>query len=236
MSTINIDPKKPITNERNAKLMIVSFRLMRLTVGVLGLTIGVFLPIIAAILSDCYHLQESISHYYYTIAGDVFVGLLCAVAFFLIIYPGEGKWEDLWTNIAGICALGVACFPTCYSQLDTTCTKYSFEYANWVSTIHLIFAGAFFLILGGVAFFQFSKITTPMTDVELLRRKRFYKISGVIMWTCIAALAPMALDEKLTFASTYNYFLSTNKIVFFVEVIALVTFGSCWLRKGTELQ
>jgi hypothetical protein len=73
---------------------------------------------------------------------------------FLIIYPGDGRWEDLWTNIAGVCALDVAFFPTGYNQLDNACTKFSFEYAEWVSIVHLLSAGAFFLILGGVAFFS----------------------------------------------------------------------------------
>jgi multisubunit Na+/H+ antiporter MnhG subunit len=203
---------------------------MRLTVGILGLSIGILLPIITALLSNCYFLQESISHYYYTIAGDVFVGLLCAVAFFLIIYPGEGRWEDLWANIAGICAIGVALFPTGYHQQNDACTRKYFDYDNWVSTVHLLSAGAFFIILGGVAIFQFPKITAPMTAKELVNRQWFYKGCGIVMWLCIAALAPMKLSDN------YNHFLSVNKVVFFAEVIALVAFGCCWLTKGTELQ
>ncbi|QJW88744.1 hypothetical protein HNV11_04790 [Spirosoma taeanense] len=230
MATIKVDSTEPVTSNRQAKLIVVSFRLMRLIVGVLGLSIGILLPIIAALFSNCSLLQESISHYYYTVTGDVFVGLLCAVAFFLILYPGEGRWEDLWTNIAGICALGVAFFPTGYDQQNNACTKYSFEYAQWVSTIHLLSAGAFFIILGGVAFFQFSKITAPMTVIERKNRQWFYKGCGIVMWLCIAVLIPM------TFLESYSYFLSVNKIVFFAEVIALVAFGWCWLKKGTELQ
>lgn len=230
MAIINVNPKKNLTSNRHSKLMVMSFRLMRLIVGILGLIIGIILPIISALLSDCFHIQESISHYYYTIAGDVFVGLLCAVAFFLIMYPGEGKWEDLWTNIAGVCALAVAFFPTGYYQIIDTCTKYSFVFSNWVSKLHLIFAGLFFIILGGVAFFQFPKITAQMTNREFVNRKWFYKGCGITMWICILILLPM------TFSESYSHFLSVNKIVFFIEVLALVAFGWCWLKKGTELQ
>jgi hypothetical protein len=230
MAVINVNLRKNVTNDRRAQLMVVSFRLMRIIVGILGLSIGIILPIISALFSDCFHIQESISHYYYTIAGDVFVGLLCAVAFFLISYPGEGMWEDLWTNIAGVCALVVAFFPTSYCQIIDTCTKYSFVYGNWVSKLHLISAGLFFIILGGVAFFQFPKITAQMTHRELVNRQWFYKGCGIAMWICILTLLPM------TFSESYSHFLSLNKIVFFIEVIALVAFGWCWLKKGTELQ
>lgn len=230
MAIIKVNSTKSLTSDRQAKLMVVSFRLMRLIVGILGLSIGILLPIIAAFLSGCSLLQDSISHYYYTVAGDVFVGLLCAVAFFLILYPGEGRWEDIWTNIAGVCALGVAFFPTGYHQQNDACTKYSFEYERWVSILHLLSAGAFFIILGGVTFFQFSKITAPMTARERLNRKWFYKGCGIAMWLCIAVLIPM------TFSENYSRFLSVNKLVFVAEVIALVAFGWCWLKKGTELQ
>lgn len=235
MSKIDVNLTKNLNNKRDAKLIIVSFRLMRLIVGILGLSIGILLPIVTALLSKCILLQQSISHYYYTIAGDVFVGLLCAVAFFLISYPGEGKWEDIWTNIARVCALLVAFFPTCYNQLNLACTKYSFKYDEWVSKLHLISAGVFFIILGGVAYFQFSKITEPMTQRERKNRQRFYKVCGIIMWLCIVSLIPMALPETIMFIKNYINFLSVNKIIFFDEVIALVAFGICWLTKGTEL-
>jgi hypothetical protein len=236
MAVINVNPKKNMNSDRHAKLMVVSFRLMRLIVGILGLSIGILLPIISALLSECFIIQESISHYYYTIAGDFFVGLLCAVAFFLILYPGDGEWEDLWTNIAGFCALAVAFFPTGYFQINDSCTEQSFIYATWVSKFHLFSAGIFFIILGGVAFFQFPKITAQMTPQERVNRKWFYKGCGITMWLCIIILVPMAFAEKIAFAKNYSHFLSVHKIVFFVEVIALVAFGWCWLKKGTELQ
>lgn len=204
---------------------------MRRIVGILGLSIGILLPLAAAILSQCFVVQESISHYYYTISGDIFVGLLCSVGFFLIMYPGEGKWEDLWTNIAGICALCVAFFPTSYDQKDNSCTKFSFEYLDWVSSVHLISAGAFFIILGGVAIFQFPK--TVVNNEDPLRRRnrnRFYRICGVIMWIAIAVLIPMKCSDS------YAILLADNKVIFIAEVLAVVSFGICWLIKGFVLK
>lgn len=233
MATINVNPNGPVVNDRQSSLIIVSFRLMRKIVGIIGLVIGILLPVITMLITQCFVVQESISHYYYTIAGDVFVGLLCGVAFFLIIYPGNGNWEDLWTNIAGVLALGVAFFPTTYCQLNNVCTKFSYSYPDWVSTVHLLSAGLFFIILGGVAFFQFPKRLTPGEDPAKRRvRNRFYRICGVIMWLCIALLLPMAFDQF----KAYSDFLSRYKIVFIVEVVLLVAFGMSWLIKGVALQ
>ena len=230
MASISVNTSKNVTRDRHSKLMVISFRLMRQIVGVLGLSIGILLPIVSAFFSDCFHIQESISHYYYTIAGDLFVGLLCAVAFFLIMYPGEGRWEDLWTNIAGMCALAVAFFPTNYHQIEVSCTKQSFVYSELISNLHLICAGTFFLILGGVSALQVPKITAQLPANEVLKRQRFYRLCGIIMWVCIILLFPMKVSES------YSNFLSAYKLVFFIEVVALVVFGLAWLMKGTEIQ
>jgi hypothetical protein len=50
------------------------------------------------------------------------------------------------------------------------------------------------------------------------------------MWLCILLLLPM------TYLESYRDYLSRNKIVFTVEVIALVAFGLSWLIKGMEKQ
>src|SRR5262245_18692248 len=63
--------------------------------------------------------KRSISHYYYSTMGELFVGVLCVVALFMFCYVGHEKrqWEkglsDNWmANLAGIFALGVVIFPT----------------------------------------------------------------------------------------------------------------------------
>ncbi len=78
---------------------------------------GILLPaglLLANLLfADCYAVQDSISHYYYTTAGNLFTGTLCAVALFLISYRGyPGDKDNILTTLAGIFALGVAFFPT----------------------------------------------------------------------------------------------------------------------------
>jgi hypothetical protein len=233
MSIQNIDAKRAvdITPGERTKLAVFTFKMMRRWVGILGLLIGVVLPVITAIFTDCWKIQESISHYYYTVGGDVFVGLLCAVAFFLILYPGDGEWQDFWTNLAGVLALAVAFFPTTYDQLDQSCTKRSFAYADWVSTVHLSCAAVFFIILGGVSIFQFPRKLEAGEDTTKRWVRNFcYRLCGIVMWLCILLLAPMVISDP------YDYYLSVNKYVFWLEVVALVAFGLSWLVKGWELE
>ena len=56
--------------------------------------------------------QDSISAYYYTPVRAIFVGALFAVSFALIVYRAEGKWEDLFLNLAGMFVPIVAVAPT----------------------------------------------------------------------------------------------------------------------------
>lgn len=66
----------------------------------------------------------SISHFYYTrIGGDILVGALSVIGIALLFFyryrgdkvqdhPAHSWWNARWANLAGLCALGVAFFPT----------------------------------------------------------------------------------------------------------------------------
>lgn len=56
--------------------------------------------------------QTSISAYYYTPAGEVFVGTMVAVGFALIVIKGRGAFEDACLNFSGMLAPLVAFAPT----------------------------------------------------------------------------------------------------------------------------
>jgi len=62
--------------------------------------------------------QTSISAYYWTLdlERNFFVGVLCAVGVFLLLYKGYNRLEDRILDLAGISAAGVAFFP-----MDQTC-------------------------------------------------------------------------------------------------------------------
>lgn len=68
---------------------------------------------------DCW--QTSVSAYYYTPVGAIFVGVLMAIGLCLIVIKGSTAWEDATLNAAGMLAPIVAVVPTtdvgvCWSQ------------------------------------------------------------------------------------------------------------------------
>jgi hypothetical protein len=162
-------------------------------------------------------LQNSISHYYYTNMGDVFVGALCAIALFMFFYSGYDKWDDWAGNAAGIFALGVAWFPTTETGPG-----------DWIGTVHFICAAALFIML---AFFSIYLFTKTKKDAEptqqKLIRNKIYISCGIIMVLCLAAIfIYMNFIQDIHYDSTYVYWM---------ETIALVAFGISWLTKGETL-
>lgn len=59
--------------------------------------------------ADCW--QDSISAYYYTAAGNVFVATICCLGVLMIVYKGSNDSEDVLLNLAGTLAFFVAFVP-----------------------------------------------------------------------------------------------------------------------------
>lgn len=199
---------------------LISYRQLRLIVGL----IGFFLPVIL-ILGDCiakqtFFLEDSVSYYYYTKMGDVFVGLLCAVALFLFTYKGyENKNGDFLTdnqtgNLSCIFALGVAFFPTSEIEGETSI----------ISWIHYIAAGLFFASL---AYFSLKKFTKTKGHWSEMKKKRnkIYRFCG---WTIVFAIA-MLLLYNIPFI---NRFVAGSPYFIVFEILALWSFAFSWLVKA----
>lgn len=61
----------------------------------------------------------SISGYYHShddFVRDIFVAVLCIEGVCLALYRGYSVWEDWLFNFAGVCAVGIALFPTDVNQ------------------------------------------------------------------------------------------------------------------------
>lgn len=94
----------------------ISVNALRTIMGLVGLSLPIGLSIYSIAIDDW---QVSISGYYYTSAGDFFVGALMAISIILIAYYGydEGpnfKWIGDRTTalLAALGAAGTAIFPT----------------------------------------------------------------------------------------------------------------------------
>jgi len=192
-----------------------SYLALRKAVGWIGILLPFILMLGVFLIFKGEIIQESISHYYHTGMGDVFVGALCAVALFLFFYSGHDKWDDWAGNIAGLFAIGVAWFPaTEVGPSDLT------------GTIHFTCAALFFLTLAIFSLFLFTRKGSNPTTQKLTRNK-IYVICGLIMIACLAAIA-----IYLNFIQNEN---SESSFVYWAETVALVAFGVSWLTKGGTL-
>jgi hypothetical protein len=110
----------------------ISYRKLRQAIGWLGLLLPLLVVLVTKVFGDCDCLQDSISHYYYTIAGPVFVGVLWGLALVLIFYPTydhDPRMDGILTTVSGVCAILIAMVPTNALSHDS-CGLFVFEDAK----------------------------------------------------------------------------------------------------------
>jgi hypothetical protein len=149
--------------------------------------------------------------------GNGLVGIVCGVSLFLLSYHGYKWYDSLASKAAGLFALGVAFFPTSASN----------EKDDIISTLHYITAGIFFVILGCMSIFLFTKSSGTKTP-EKKKRNRIYRVCGIGMLICVAGI-PLnsipAIHDSIAFLKPTLLF----------ETLALIFFGVSWLIKGEAL-
>jgi len=237
-------------DNRKSEYEVVSYLTMRKTVGWLGMLLPFLLLFGNYFLNHSdifnnewfmkinagYHYtsswKNSVSRYYYTTVGEIFSGVLFAVAFFMFCYTGHpmregdiGFSDSTMTNMAGFFALGVALFPTTADVplLDNMRNFISSEYIGW---IHYTFAGLFFLTLAFMSIINFRR----SKDQNLFGQgddDPFFKRCGIIMIACIMLVPIFTFLIEPTF-----HWANRIHSTFILEAIALITFGLSWLKKG----
>jgi hypothetical protein len=199
----------------------LSYLELRKAVGI----IGVGLPFVLAfgkMLLQGPGLKESISCYYYTDLGNVFVGSLCAIGVFLLSCRGY-DWHDQAAGIvACVFAIGVALFPT------TPCVGAP-PGNKLIGCLHLLFAALLFLTLAYFCLALFTK-TVPDRDPtpRKLQRNRVYRVCGITILVCIGLMVVIALPAVKTL-------LEPISPLFWLESIAVLAFGVAWLTKGETI-
>ena len=193
-----------------------SYLALRKTVGWIGILLPFVLALGVIIDSGNSDLISSISHYYYSVMGNVFVGSLCAVALFMFFYCGYDKRDDWAGNIAGFFAIGVAWCPTTQFH-PTELTGY----------IHFACATIFFLTLSYYSLVLFTQTEEgKKPEGRKLARNRIYITCGTIMIACLIAIAIYSFVTDDT---------TKTRFIFWAESIALVAFGISWLTKGETM-
>src|SRR5262245_4945448 len=165
--------------------------------------------------------KGSISAYYYTRMGNVFVGSLCALAVFFLSYnykplPGFGL-DHLLARFASAAAVGVALFPTTSDAAHATGGE------KFVSGVHLACACTLFLLLAFFSLFLFTKSdeSKPMSD-QKRRRNIVYRTCGLIITAAIVLVVVSNLVKPP----------SSLHSLFWLETTAVIAFGVSWLVKG----
>lgn len=209
--------------ENKTTYEVLSHRNIRRAVGLLGIVLP-FALIGFSLFFGCQQIQPSISQYFYTSAGILFVGVLCAVGLFLITYKGPQRIDDYATNFAGACALGIAFFPTDVDH-NRQCLLFVYHLNPAVSVVHYICSALFFASLAANSYFLFTRSDTTLITEQKQTRNQVYRTCGILM-VIFAALIPIS---HVAFVKQY---IDLPYSTLILEALALLTFGISWLIKG----
>lgn len=209
--------KNPSGSEKS---LVISYLGLRKAIGIIAVLLP-FVLVLGKSIIDGGGIKGSISAYYYTAMGNVFVGSLCAFGVFLMSYKGYEKKDDIAGTLACIFAIGVALFPT---APDLNATQ-----ANLViGRLHHTFAALFFLMLTYFCLFLFTKSGQQHPTRRKKQRNTVYKICG---YTMLASMALMVLLAVLLSDTLTKQLHPT----FWLESIAVLAFGVSWLTKGEAI-
>jgi hypothetical protein len=167
--------------------------------------------------------QTSISAYYWTLdlERNFFVGVLCSIGVFLLLYKGYNWLEDRILDLAGVSAVGVAFFP-----MDQTG-----DCASAGISAHGVFAATFFACIFFICIFM-SK--NSLEDVHDVRRRASYRLAyRVCSGIMIANIALAVLSRFLP--KEYTRMLCENSMIFLFEAIGVWAFSAFWYIKTREL-
>jgi hypothetical protein len=213
------------TQIRKENPALISFMTLRKAIGWLGLTLPAAMIVGNWIFGSCYYVQDSNSHYYYTITGDLFVGILCAVGLFLFTYKGYDRIDNIASSLAGFFAICIAMFPTNDNSANRCSDIMQLPPNEIRNTIHFASAALFFVILAGMSLFLFTKSKGGKTRRKEIRNS-IYRTCGILILVSIAMIGAYALfEEQLSGLGKYHP-------VFWLEWVALLAFGVSWLVKG----
>lgn len=166
--------------------------------------------------------RPSISDYYH--AGgwmrDLFVGSLCAIGVFLVLYRGYSWKEDRALDLAGVAALVVAFVPSDRREVPGMPAPHGSS-----GLVHLLAAAAFFALIAYVCVFRSGDTLKLMDEARRRPYRRAYRLLGAAM---LAAPAVAWGVRYLPGATAYPY-------VFFAELAGILVFAAFWAVKSREI-
>ncbi|MBZ5508073.1 MAG: DUF998 domain-containing protein [Acidobacteriia bacterium] len=201
--------------------LVISYLGLRKAIGIIGSTLP-FVLALGKILLQGPGIQSSISNYYYTVMGDVFVGSLCATGVFLMSYRGHDRRDEIAGRLASIFAIGVGLIPATPDVGATARDKL-------IGGVHLSAAALLFLTF---AYFSLVLFTMTAPDKsptrQKLQRNAVYRVSGYVILACIFFIALAALPPIKPLVQKFSP-------RFWLESVAILAFGISWLVKGETI-
>ncbi|MEP7197741.1 MAG: PigN domain-containing protein [Saprospiraceae bacterium] len=192
-------------DDANGRDQIISYLKLRFAIGMLGISLPFLLLLSNYFATGSFIPEQSISDYYDNgVAGDIFVGILFVLGFFLSSYRGEARRDNITASIASIFAICTALFPTT-STLIT------------IRNLHLLSATLLFIIF---IYFSFILFRRNKKDP----RNSTYLYCAIVMMICILCIIiSYRLDSEMR---------DQSKIIFWSESVALIAFGFSWIVKA----
>ena len=203
--------KTPAKNDQ-----IISYYALRILIGATGMLLPFLLIIGNLIANQTLHIEFSVSDYYDNgTAGDILVGVLFVLGFFLMAYKGFDRIDSITANLGCVFALGVALCPTTSSN-------------QVVHILHFVFAMLLFSTFIFFSIYLFRK-SDPQKKCSPQKNKRnvIYLVCGIIM---IVAIASIVVSIFWLEEASQQYHL-----VFWFESLALISFGFSWITKAEFL-
>jgi hypothetical protein len=166
-----------------------------------------------------WHALSSISGYYHTSGVVAFVGVLAALAVYLLTYRGfdneHGKWDRWAARTAGVCAALVALFPT-----DVASPPHWLY--PWVSKTHYLSAALLFSCFAFFSLYLFTR-SKGVPDDGKRKRNRLYVGYGIAIVACLLWIVIVKVIDLRH---------KTESSIFWPETFALIAFALSWLTKG----
>lgn len=200
----------------NGRNLIFTYLQHRAAIGF----IGIALPFVVSLYAYIFYatdLRHSISAYYHTGSRDIFVGLMFAIAAFMLSYRGPEGTDRKAGLVTCMSAVVLAIVPT-----DTGAS----EGATGNGMIHIAASFLFFASLIYFCLKLFIKTNTDQPTEEKLKRNKIYRSCGYTMAACIILMAILILSDSL-YAQLEAY-----KPIFWLEALAIEAFGISWITKG----
>jgi len=212
----------PLDNE-----FVISYFTLRKAIGWFGLLLPIVIRL-GAWLWEGIFSNSSISAYYYTKMRDVLVGTLAAIGVFLFCYRGPDKQDNIVTNVAGLCAIGIGLLP-CDPEYQPLIVD---EFPKVLSPdcynirgplgFHIYVVAAFFLLISYLTIFRFRKLSQPFLTKQKLSRNKIYVACGIVMVVMLIAIVAIKA-------------IGIKRSIFWPETFAIAAFGIAWLTKGQAI-